>query len=495
MSTRITRIGIIQTAPLPGDFPNNLRAIVNAYRECLEHDADIVIAPAAAVCGLEPGNLALRSSFLEQTQDCLHTLSRELGSAPLLLAAYTRSINDEDLYAGIVAEGEEDDEPWLEKETSVLLTPYLLEHDCVTELAPNESFSIGGQSFYIDLSDAELLPDEDCDFVVRLPLTPWHTTADRDDAEQRSWEAGMSRATVICSRAVGTAGGNIYGGGSGVYSAGGRTLLRLPFFETGAAVVNPENPKPVLALPEPAELLCSAIERGIRDTVRNNCFNGVCIPLDHPNSALLGALCVQALGAARVCGISFTGDTGLADKLGITAFNAQADNLQAAAAGVLGEEQQAPLLERLRTAVSLTYAESRGMLLCSPLSRREIMLGEFSTYGLAGGHLAPLGNLYHIDLFLAAERLREQHPDLFGALSAPADGMADRIIHELHDRNTPAGELLNPDTNYLFKENEVRHIQRRLVASAMKRTQLPIILQAAPACEQMHFPLAHRLND
>ena len=90
MATKITKIGIIQIASLPGDFPNNLRAVVNGYRECLEHGAQLVVAPASAVCGLEPHSLARRDSFLAQTQDCLEKISKELGEVPMLLAAYSR---------------------------------------------------------------------------------------------------------------------------------------------------------------------------------------------------------------------------------------------------------------------------------------------------------------------------------------------------------------------------------------------------------------------
>mgnify|MGYP003290563751 FL=1 len=49
MNTNISKIGLIQTAPLPGDFSNNLRAIVQGYRECLDHGAEVVIAPAASL--------------------------------------------------------------------------------------------------------------------------------------------------------------------------------------------------------------------------------------------------------------------------------------------------------------------------------------------------------------------------------------------------------------------------------------------------------------
>ena len=495
MSTTTTKIGLIQTAPLPGDFSNNLRAIVQGYRECLDHGADIVIAPAAALCGLEPGSLATRRSFISQTKAALESLSRELGAAPLLLAAYTLTVSDDELYVGLAGDGDDEADPWMKNDHSVLLTPYLLEKDSVTELESNDSVSIGGIKVYTDTGDEEILPDDVFDLMVRLPNTPWYAGAAKDDEETRKWEASMAGATVVCCRPVGTVAGNIYGGGSGVYSAEGKTLLRLPFFETAAKVIDLTRPAQALNLPEAEELLTSALERGIRDNVRNNCFSGVCIPLDHPNSALLGVLCVEALGAANVCGISYDAENTLADKLGISCFRPQAGELAAAATAALGGEESTALLERMRSAIAITHAESRGMMYCCPLGRREIMLGEFLMYGLGGGHLAPLGNLYDVDIYLLSERFREQHSDLFGSLTAPPHGSTNRIIHELADLNTPPSTLLKEEKSYLFKENDVRLIQRKLMASALKRTQLPIVLHVDAPVEQLSFPLTNRLND
>ena len=143
----------------------------------------------------------------------------------------------------------------------------------------------------------------------------------------------------------------------------------------------------------------------------------------------------------------------------------------------------------------MTHAESRGMMLCSPLSRREFMLGEFCMYGQSGGHLAPLGNLYDMDLFMLAERMKEKYADIFGSLTEPQHGITNRIIHELADCNTPPSTLLNEEHNYMFKENDVRIIQRKLLASGLKRTQLPVILHVDPPSERLNIPLTHRLND
>ncbi|MBR5184727.1 MAG: hypothetical protein IKW19_00375 [Akkermansia sp.] len=495
MSTCITKIGIIQNAPLPGDFSVNLRAIVQGYRECLDHGADIVVASSAALCGVEPHNLVTRRSFINQTKAALETLSRELGHAPLLLAAYTLTIGDDELYVGMAGDGDEETDPWMQNDRSIQLVPYLLEKDCVTELENNGIVLINGSSFYVDTSDEDILPAEDNDFIVRMPCTPWFAGAATADKESRTWEATMAGSVVICCRPVGSVGGNVYGGGSGVYSTQGEILQRLPFFEAAAKVVDISKPAVVRHLPQEEELMCGALERGIRDNVRNNGFTGVCVPMDDDNSALLAVLCIEALGISNVSGISFDKENKLAEKLGITSFTAQLDDLQNAAATALGGEGSQFLQKRLQTAIGMTHAESRGIMLCSTLNRRQIMLGDFCMYGESGGHLAPLGNLYDVDIYLLSVYLKEKYSHVFGALAEPPHGTTNRIIHELADLNTAPTSLLNAENNYLFKENDVRLIQRKLLASALKRTQMPIIVHVDAPSEQLTFPVTHRLND
>ena len=97
------KIGIIQNAPLTADFSNNLRQIVQGYRECLDHGAELIVASAYALSGANPADLARRESFQRQLRAALDCLSQELGSVPLLLGAYT------DLPLFIPEDIEEDD--------------------------------------------------------------------------------------------------------------------------------------------------------------------------------------------------------------------------------------------------------------------------------------------------------------------------------------------------------------------------------------------------
>lgn len=492
MDSSIKKIGLIQNAPLPGDFSTNLRNIVQGYRHCLDHGADIVIASAYALCGTEPRHLVNRQSFIRQTKAALDTLSHELGDAPLLLGAYTPMINEDELWEGTLAEEEEG----MEMETDVVLAPFLIEKDLVEELEDGEVNQVRNWDIYICIGDDEdLLPDgPDFDLMVLMSRTPWHTKAAAQDEESCQWEARTNGVPLICSRSVGTAGGHIYGGGSGVYSKEGKTLLRMPFFETSSQTVSLSSKPLARSLPTNEQLLRQALERGIRDTVRNNGYGGVCIPLDHPSSTLLAALAVSALGSSNVDGITFEGNTAVEKVLGITCKEYTLEGLTEQAEKLLGDTSSAALKERLKATIMSTHAEERGLMLLSPLNRHDIMTGKFTLYGESCGYLAPLGNLYHMDIYLLSKEFSEENPDLFGTLKLPDKPEQDRIIHELADRNISPSDLINKSCG-LFKENDVRFIQRKIIASALKRIQLPIVLHVDAPEEQLSFPISHRLND
>lgn len=493
MYKKFTKAGLIQNFPHPGDFSTNLRVIIQGYRECLNHGADIVFAPAAALCGLEPRDLTLRRSFYFQCRAALDALAKEVTTAPLILGAYTIVEGKDAAYVGLTA-GEDEEDYWRSKDMDLDLVPFLIESNSVTEMTANELSFVEGNTVYVDMTEEEQMPDITADFIVRMPSKPWYATSFQDDYELRCWEASLGDSIVVCIRPAGTCAGNVYGGGSGVYTKEGGAIGRLPLFEPGVKVFDSKRNTRPLPLPEPVEQMAMGIQKGIRDNVRNNCFSGVCIPLDHPHSALMALLAVEAIGAANVCGISFDPENKLASHIGISCLTPPTAKLEEELAHTLGEEEKAALIDRMHTAIALTHAESRGLMLFSPLARRHIMLGEFRLYGQSGGHYAPLGTLYDIDVYLLSAYYKEKNPDAIGTLGLPPDSYTCRIIHELADLNTPPSDLLN-DRNFLFKESDVRLIQRKILASALRRSQLPVVMHVDPIEEQLRFPIMHRMND
>lgn len=482
------KIGIIQNAPLTADLSNNLRQIVQGYRECLDHGANLIIAPAFALCGADLGDLTERISFAQQAEAALESLARELGDTPLITASYVPLPILDDGHGYFPENGY--DEPLLPG----VLTPYLLENGEITEL--ESTIDVGPHRIFVDLGDEfDEIEAEGCDLIVHLNTAPWYAGAPRKQEEGYCMEAKDMSAPVISVNHVGTSNGNIYAGGSTVFNKSGNLICRLPFCETSNKVIDLKSKKKAINLPLEEEMLCMALERGIRDTVRNNGYSGVCLDLAHPNADLLAALCVEALGSGNVVGISGDNDSHIPAAVKISCTKLSTASLLDMADTLVPDNSKS-LKSRLNAAVQFSYAESRGLMYLCPLTRNSIMLGNFDQYGDSCGHFAPLGNLYEIDLYMLRRYLAEKYTDLFGTIQEPAITSAnnDRIIHELADRNISAGALLN-DHVCPFSENEVRLIQRKIIASALKRTQLPMVLHTDPKDEQLIIPVTHRLND
>ncbi len=483
------KIGIIQNAPQTADFPGNLRSIVQGYRYCIDHGAELVIAPACALCGINPGSLASRKSFLLQTQAALDALSHELNDCPLLLGAYTALFPEDDCSL-VSCDGEDFDE--LAEETCSDITPFIIGKNSVTELTDAATTIINGRRIYVDINIGESLPDDtNYDLFIHLGGGSWHSESAQEEDETRSWEARNNDVTVVCAHPVGTAGGHIYAGGSTVYNPEGTPILRLPFFESASRVADVATSAHARPLPQPDEMLEQALIRGIHDSVHSNGYSAVCIPLDHPNAPLLAALCTDAIGASHVYGVTFGNNRhSCLNKLGIKIQEIDAAPVLAAASA----SADSPLAARLQAALLTSYADDQGLMLLCPLSRPEAMLGAFTLYGESCGLLAPLGNLYRTDLHMLAQLASERHPGITCDLSSPCQAEQDHIIHEMTDRNTAPSDLLASFPQF-FQENDVRYVQRRIIASALKRTQLPDILHVDDPAEQLEFPVCHKLND
>ena len=485
------KIGIIQNAPLTADFPNNLRQIVQGYRECLDHGAEVIVAPAHALCGADPKDMAERNSFIGQTEAALHALSLELGEVPLILGAYTRFSMDpmeDELLSELLQDCNAEPIGYTQ------LSPYLLTNNEVTLLENGEVCEVDDKRLLVYSDDSiEGMDDENIDAKINLACSPWYAGSQAACENAGMCDARDIKTPVVCVKHVGCTGENIYAGGSAVFSPEGYTIARLPLFESAARVVNVYSSARAKARPTEEEQMCSAIEFGIRETVRNNGFTGVCLSLDTPNASLLAALCVEALGRSNVVGLTTSENSDIAASLRISTHKLELGALMAEADKLFTKDADA-MRERMLAAAQYTYAESRGLMYVCPLARRDFMLGNYNQYGASCGHFAPLGNLYEMDLHMLRTYLSEKYATLFGALSEPGTPATDRIIHELADRNLSATELLNGHT-CPFEENEIRLIQRKIIASAMKRTQMPPVLRADKLTERISLPVSHRMND
>lgn len=497
MANHLNKIGIIQTRSLPGAFSDNLRQIVQGYRECLDRGAELVIAPLTALCGHATDDLKRRRSFLRQMEEAAETLAAELAvtDTPLLIGYCINPLlttpNDEDNWEmddGLLYDAADED---YSMHQAVITVPCLMQRGAIRVLTDGGTATIGNLLCHVTSSGEESLPDGEVDLIVHMPETPWHNLSTEQERNIYCWESQASQVPVVCVHPVGSESGRLFGGGSSLYHHN-RLIGFLPMFETACCTLRISSPRSAtgIKMPELVTQIEKALIFGIRDTVQQQGYAGVCLSLDYPNSMLLAHLCVQALGADNVCGISFSDR----DYPGIQCVKINADEMLQLAGKTISAAGNTALEQRIKASLMMTIAEEKGLMLLSTLDRHTLMMGEFTLYGENCGYLAPLGNLYRIDTFLLCRHLADRAPEMLHAIPEPTQPEEDRIIHDLTESNISASDILRQSQDGT-EENTVRSIQRKIAASALKRSQLPLVLRLSAPEEQLTIPLSNRLND
>ena len=79
------RIGIAQVNSVVGDFPGNAKRLLQAYRECIEMGAELVVTPELSLAGYPPRDLVFKSQFVPGCLQALDYLASETREIPLLV--------------------------------------------------------------------------------------------------------------------------------------------------------------------------------------------------------------------------------------------------------------------------------------------------------------------------------------------------------------------------------------------------------------------------
>ncbi len=170
-----------------------------------------------------------------------------------------------------------------------------------------------------------------------------------------------------------------------------------------------------------------ALELGLRDYVRKNGFGDVVIGLSGGiDSALTAALCVEALGAERVHGVSMPsryssdatrGDAErLAGSLGIDfreiaiepMVGAFTNALQEHFAGRATDLTEENLQARIRGTLLMALSNKFGWLVIATGNKSELSVGYSTLYGDLAGGFALIKDVYKTDVFRLSHWLNER---------------------------------------------------------------------------------------
>jgi len=466
------RLALAQIDSVVGDLDGNTNRILDGLTAAREANADLVLFPELAVTGYPPEDLLLRPGFVRAARTHVETIAHATHGLTALVGAPHL---DADLYNAcfVLARGEVQ---------SVYRKRYLPNYGVFDEdryFAPGHDLLllrfgevIAGPTICEDVwqpgPPATELALAGAQLVTNISASPFHVGKDREREEMLKVRARDNSCFVAFCNAVGGQDELIFDGHSVVLDDEGEVLARAAGFQEELLVVDvdpvaavgrrlrdvrrralarerrhapqptvvdlpapreqrePAHPRPAAQLDE-LEQMRRALELGLRDYVDKNGFGDVVIGLSGGiDSALTAALCVEALGAGRVHGVSMPsryssegtrGDAErLAESLGIDfreiaiepAVEAFTTALRPSFDGRAPDLTEENLQARIRGTLLMALSNKFGWLVIATGNKSELSVGYSTLYGDLAGGFALIKDVYKTDVFRLAQHLNER---------------------------------------------------------------------------------------
>jgi NAD+ synthase (glutamine-hydrolysing) len=465
------RLALAQINSVVGDVDGNAAKVVEWLERARGEQADLVLFPELVVTGYPPEDLLLRPGFIRAARRAVEGIAKAThGIAAMVGAPHL----DADLFNAcfVLAHGET---------RAVYRKRYLPNYGVFDE---DRYFAPGYDNFLLRFGEVLVGPTicEDiwvpgppatdlalagAQLIANISASPFHVGKDREREEMLKVRATDNLCFVALCNAVGGQDELVFDGHSVVIDDEGAVLARAAGFEEELLVVDldpvaavgrrlrdvrrralarervevtatefelaPPREQTEPAHPELApqlddlEQMRLALELGLRDYVTKNGFGDVVIGLSGGiDSALTAALCVEALGAERVHGVSMPsryssegtrGDAQkLADSLGVDfreipiepmveAYNAA---LAEAFTGRESDLTEENLQARVRGTLLMALSNKFGWLVIATGNKSELSVGYSTLYGDLAGGFALIKDVYKTDVFRLSTWLNER---------------------------------------------------------------------------------------
>ena len=465
------RIALAQINSVVGDVDGNAARVVEWLEEARSAGADLVLFPELVVTGYPPEDLLLRPGFVRAARRAVEEIARATHGITVLVGAPQL---DADLYNACftLAHGEVQ---------NIYRKRYLPNYGVFDE---DRYFAPGDDLVLLRFGDVVVGPTicEDiwqpgppatelalagAQLVANISASPFHVGKDREREEMLKVRATDNSCFVALCNAVGGQDELIFDGHSVVLDDEGEVLARAAGFEeellvvdidpvaavgrrlrdvrrralardrTPAEITTVELPPPreqaeaahpALAVQlDDLEQMRLALELGLRDYVTKNGFGDVVIGISGGiDSALTAALCVEALGADRVHGVSMPsryssegtrGDAQrLCESLGIEFREIAIEPMVDAYTGALREHfagrdsdlTEENLQARIRGTMLMALSNKFGWLVIATGNKSELSVGYSTLYGDLAGGFALIKDVYKTDVFRLSRWLNER---------------------------------------------------------------------------------------
>jgi NAD+ synthase (glutamine-hydrolysing) len=527
------KIGLLQLNSTVGDFAANRRKLLAGYEKACARGAGFVLAPELFLCGYPPRDLLLRADFVDTHLAVLAETAQSVGEVPLCVGYVDqnpdrpgRALRNS---AAVLQNGK-----ILWRTHKCLLPTYdVFDEDRYFEPAKNVMpFEFNGHKLGITIcediwNDQDFWPErlyrrdpikeliaQGTEAIINISASPWHDGKERVRLEMLRRVARDEGVPLAYVNLIGANDELIFDGHSVVLNQRGEPLALGKGFVEDLLVVDwaADSPAQKVEWPAREQQLFAALSLGIRDYIGKCGFKSAIVGLSGGiDSALVAVLAADALGPDKVMGISMPSRYSspgslsdaerLAKNLGIryeilpieTVFQSVEKQLAKVFAGTKPDEAEENVQSRLRGVTLMALSNKFGALVLTTGNKSEMAVGYCTLYGDMCGALAPLADVfkmdvYHISRWVNREReiipaasitkppSAELRPDQKDQDSLPPYEILDRILNAYIVQNLGKAEIIKRGSEAAV----VNEVINKITFSEYKRRQAAPGLRVSP---------------
>jgi NAD+ synthase (glutamine-hydrolysing) len=433
------KIGLLQLNSTIGDFTANRQKLLAGYETACARGAEFVLAPELFLCGYPPRDLLLRADFVDTNLAMLAETAKNIGRVPLCVGYVDqnpdrpgRALRNS---AAVLHQGKI---VW--RTHKCLLPTYdVFDEDRYFEPAKDVApFAFNGRKLAITIcediwNDQDFWPErlyrrdpvkeliaQGAEAIVNVSASPWHDGKERVRLEMLRRVARDEGVPLAYANLIGANDELIFDGHSVVVNRRGETLALGKGFAEDLLVVDWDTGSPLHKYEWPVreQQLFAALSLGIRDYISKCGFKSAIVGLSGGiDSALVAALAAEALGPDKVMGISmparYSSQGSLSDaeilakNLGIRyeilpvemVFLSVEKQLAKVFAGTKPNEAEENVQSRLRGVTLMALSNKFGGLVLTTGNKSEMAVGYCTLYGDMCGALAPLADVFKMDVY------------------------------------------------------------------------------------------------
>ncbi len=316
------RIAIAQMATRAGDFEETARRMVDYSRRAADAGVELLVFPAAALCGVAPVQRADREGFLLDLMECLLTLVDEL-ACPCLLPMLVDT-DEAPLPEALLIDAGEIRPVRLTARMEAMAAH--MGDGPVDQALPEVPFHGARLGVAFTYDDLDVYDDYDYDVDVIVFLSGYGFAVDDPSSALGTSltegrfpaDAEATGAWIVGVGSLGCYDAQVFCGSSFVLAPWGELAAQAPSFEEDLLVcdIDPsaEGPLPDPVTPEVYDaplMTWGALSTGLASLVEATGGSGACVAVTGTlASALLAVLAVDALGPTNVSAVIAAGDAG-----------------------------------------------------------------------------------------------------------------------------------------------------------------------------------------